>query len=172
LLEGCQSELETAIDWNDGWICCSGGAVAPDSWPETVNTVPGTGYPDIKFTKHAIERMQLRVISEEMVAKAIRKPDWTRLEDDGDTKFVRNVDGVKLHVVCKPLPDEGKWLVKSTWVRGEDDDGNRVDRYGRKLGKRKRAAPQSAKPLPLLNWFLVATLIVLVTLLLYYILSR
>ena len=121
----------------------------------------------IKYTKHAVERMQLRSITEEMVLKTIRNPDRTYIEDDGDTKFIRQVDGVKLHVVCKPLPDEAKWLVKSTWVRGEDDHGNRVDRNGRNLGKRKRVEPRSVFSLG--NVLLFAALIALVIVLLYFI---
>ncbi|MFN8377718.1 MAG: DUF4258 domain-containing protein [Anaerolineae bacterium] len=123
-------------------------------------------YKNIEFTKHAHERMQLRVITEDMVVKAIRKPDKTYLEDDGDTKFIRKVDGANLQVICKPLPDEDKWLVKSAWVRGEDDYGNRVDRQGHYLGKRKRVAPpvkaKPATPRPVLNWVLIAVLITLV----------
>jgi len=128
---------------------------------------------NIKYTNHALERMQLRAITEEMVLKAIRNPDSTYIEDDGDTKFIRKVDGVKLHVVCQPLPEEAKWLVKSTWVRGEDDHGNRVDRDGRYLGKSKRvmhtqgeARPHSA--FPWLNVLLLAVLLALVILLIYF----
>ncbi len=123
----------------------------------------------IKYSKHAVERMQLRSITEDMVLKTIRHPDRTYIEEDGDTKFIRKVDGVKLHVVCKPLPDEGAWLVKSTWVRGEDDHGNRVDRSGRYLGKRKRG--QNRPAFSPGNMLLLAGLIVLVILLLYF-LSR
>ena len=133
-------------------------------------------YADIEFTKHAHERMQLRVISEDMVVKAIRNPDKTFLEDDGDTKFIRKVNGANLQVICKPLPDENKWLVKSAWVRGEDDYGNRVDRHGHYLGKRKRVAPPAtarpAAPRPVLNWVLVGILLTLVALLILYFLTR
>jgi hypothetical protein len=111
--------------------------------------------------------MQLRAITEEMVLKTIRNPDRTYIEDDGDTKFIRQVDGVKLHVVCKPLPEEAKWLVKSTWVRGEDDHGNRVDRYGRTLGKRKRGVPRPHAAFPMFNVLLFAMLIALVIFLIY-----
>jgi hypothetical protein len=121
---------------------------------------------DIEFTNHATERMQLRAITEDMVLKTIQHPDRSYLEDDGDTKFIREVDGVQLHVVCKPLPEQGKWLVKSTWVRGEDDQGNRVDRQGHVLGKRRRAAPQPAQ-----YWVWIVILIVFVAILLY-LLSR
>jgi len=129
---------------------------------------------NIVYSKHALERMQLRAITEDMVLKTIRHPDSTYIEADGDTKFIRKVDGVKLYVVCKPLPDEAKWLVKSTWVRGEDDQGNRVDRYGHYLGKRKRAvarAPGEPRPhstFPWLNILLFAVLIALVVLLIYF----
>jgi Domain of unknown function (DUF4258) len=124
---------------------------------------------NIEYTKHAMERMQLRAITEEMILKTIRNPDSTYIEDDGDTKFIRKVDGVKLHVVCKPLPDEAKWLVKSTWVRGEDDHGNRVDRDGHYLGKRKRVVPSEPRfAFPWLNVLLLAVLITLVVLLIYF----
>jgi len=133
-------------------------------------------YTNIGFTNHARERMQLRVITEEMVVMTIRKPDKLFQEDDGDTKFIRKVNGANVQVVCKPLPDENKWLVKSAWVRGEDDYGNRVDRNGRYLGKRKRALPvakvRPATPRPVLNWVLLAVLIMLVAILIVYLLGR
>ncbi|GEM_PF-1072582 len=126
----------------------------------------------IAYTRHARERMELRAITEEMVLKAIRHPERTYIEDDGDTKFISRVDGVRLHVVCKPLPDEGKWLVKSTWVRGEDDDGNRVDRYGQRIGSRQRDAQESRLfPRWLPNAILFVIFITLMLVLLYF-LSR
>ncbi|MEO8393369.1 MAG: DUF4258 domain-containing protein [Chloroflexota bacterium] len=127
---------------------------------------------NIKYTKHALERMELRAITEEMVLKTISRPDRTYPEEDGGTKFIRQVDGVRLHVVCKPLPDEAKWLVKSTWVRGEDDNGNRVDRDGHYLGKRRRAvvrAPGEPRfAFPWVNVLLASVLIALVILLIYF----
>ncbi len=60
----------------------------------------------IAYSKHARERMELRAITEEMVLKAIRNPERTYIEDDGDTKFISRVNGVRLHVVCKSLPDD------------------------------------------------------------------
>jgi hypothetical protein len=78
-------------------------------------------YHDVLFTKHAMERMRLRRITQDMVIAAIKKPDQKKLEDDGDTKFMRTLDDRPLHVVSTYLTDEKKWLVKSVWVRGEDD---------------------------------------------------
>lgn len=119
--------------------------------------------------------MELRAISEEMVQKTIHSPNRTYLEDDGDTKFIRRVNGVTLHVVCKPVPDQNSWLVKSTWVRGEDDHGNRVDRYGRYLGKAERRAP-SPTPRPqasvLINAVLIIILIGLLIVLFYFLNRR
>ena len=76
---------------------------------------------DVVFTNHAQERMKQRSVSKDMVLQAVRKPDRTNAEADGDTKFIRDISGRQIHVVCKPLPDEKMWLVKSVWVRGEDD---------------------------------------------------
>ncbi len=132
-------------------------------------------YTNVAFSKHARERMELRVISDDMVLATIQNPDRAYLEDDGDTKFTRKVNGVELHVVCMPLPDEDKWLVKSTWVRGEDDAGYRVDRNGRRIGQAKRSQRQSKGAIQprrrfvsvdvLLLVFLIALVIVLIYLL-------
>lgn len=72
---------------------------------------------NIVFSKHARERMIERQISEELVTWTVLTPDRTYLEDDGDTKFIRRMEGGNIHVVCKPLPEEDKWLVKSVWYR-------------------------------------------------------
>jgi hypothetical protein len=81
---------------------------------------------EVKFTRHALERLELRTISRDMVIEAVTNPDRTINESDGDTKFIRELNGRMLHVVCKPLVEERKWLVKSAWIRGEDDQGNKV----------------------------------------------
>lgn len=73
------------------------------------------------LTDHAEERMKLRRITQEMIAKTLQKPDERESEADGDIKFVRTLDKRPVHVVAKYLDDEQKWLIKSVWVRGEDD---------------------------------------------------
>lgn len=85
---------------------------------------------DVVFSKHALERMDQRAVSKEMVLQAIHNPDRSYPEADGDTKFIRKVYGSKVHVVCKPLLEENKWLVKSVWIRGEND--NQSPAYRRK----------------------------------------
>lgn len=81
----------------------------------------------IILTDHARERMFLRKISQSLVQTALSKPDDRQPEADGDTEFIKSVDRKgekrKLHVIAKPLPEEGKdaWLVKTVWIRGEDD---------------------------------------------------
>lgn len=65
--------------------------------------------------------MKLRRITEQMVEQTVQKPDSKTLEDDGDTKFVKTIANRNIQVVGKYLADDRKWLVKSTWVRGEDD---------------------------------------------------
>ncbi len=74
----------------------------------------------ITYTKHAEERMRLRRISQSMISDTLTKPDRTQIEEDGDTEFIRTLNGRKVHVIAKPLANN-EWLIKSTWVRGEDD---------------------------------------------------
>jgi hypothetical protein len=76
---------------------------------------------NIVLTTHAKQRMKLRRITEDMIITAIKKPDQHYVEPDGDTKFIKTVQKRTLHVVSAYLTDERKWLVKSVWVRGEDD---------------------------------------------------
>jgi hypothetical protein len=75
----------------------------------------------IALTNHARERMALRKISEAMISEAVNNPDQSKLEEDGDTKYIKKVGGRPLHVVAAFLADEDKWLVKTVFVRGEDD---------------------------------------------------
>lgn len=78
-------------------------------------------YKNVIFTDHALDRIKLRRISQEMIVTAIRQPDQKLLEDDGDTRFIKQISGRNVQVVSTYLADEKKWLVKSAWVRGEDD---------------------------------------------------
>ncbi len=75
----------------------------------------------VVFTNHAIERMELRRITQEMVATAIYEPDKKERESDGDVEFIKTIANRKVHVIAYRLNDEQKWLVKTTWVRGEGD---------------------------------------------------
>ncbi|NDJ60661.1 MAG: DUF4258 domain-containing protein [Chloroflexi bacterium] len=83
--------------------------------------MPNREYKDIIFTEHALERSRLRRISQEMVLQTIKSPERSELEDDGDTKFIREINDRNVHVVSRFLDDERKWLIISAWVRGEDD---------------------------------------------------
>lgn len=76
---------------------------------------------NIIFTHHAIERLQLRRITQDMVVQTVYKPDRKEPEDDGDIKFIKTINGRNLHVIGHWEADEDKWLIKSAWVRGEDD---------------------------------------------------
>lgn len=78
-------------------------------------------YKQIIFTDHALERLELRRITQAMVAQTIAAPDKTEQEPDGDTEFIKTIQGRKVHVIAYRRPDNQKWLVKSTWVRGEAD---------------------------------------------------
>lgn len=82
--------------------------------------------PDYEFvpfvlTHHAKERMRLRGITASMIAHTIADPHRTQPSDDGSTKYIRFTDRRQVHVVAFYNPHQKKWIVKSTWVRGEND---------------------------------------------------
>jgi hypothetical protein len=75
----------------------------------------------VVFTDHALKRLRQRRLTREMVISAVQSPDKREREADGDTEFIRTINGRKVHVIGLYLADERKWLIKSTWVRGEED---------------------------------------------------
>lgn len=79
-------------------------------------------YQGFIFTKHALERLDSRSITQDMVVQVLRQPDETRPADKpGSTKFIKTVHDRLVHVVATYLSDQDKWLVISVWVRGEED---------------------------------------------------
>lgn len=96
--------------------------------------LPEINHETVVFTKHAREQLSLRKIGEDMVIQVMRRPSKTYNADNGKIKFIGKTAGAKLHAVCKPIPEENKWLVITLWIRGEDDAGNFVShgRYRRK----------------------------------------
>ena len=96
--------------------------------------LPSINHKTVVFTRHARERLDLRRLGEDQIIQVMRNPNSTHKIDDGKVKFIGKSMGAKVHAVCKPIPDENKWLVISLWVRGEDDAGNFTSRrkYGRK----------------------------------------
>lgn len=88
---------------------------------------PRDEVPKVKFTNHALERMKLRDILPDEVESVIFYPEKTYEDDDDKVKFIsKELDATKrtIHVVAKFLPDVNTWLVVTTYVRGEEDDGS------------------------------------------------
>ena len=78
-------------------------------------------YHNLIFSKHALERMDRRSISKEMVRRTLANPDKTFPGHSGESvKFIKTIDSRNTHVVATLLPEK-KWLIVSVWVRGEDD---------------------------------------------------
>jgi hypothetical protein len=86
----------------------------------------------IVYSKHARERMELRDVTEEQITFTVDESDSHIFEDDGDVRFMKSIrrfDGQMrlLNVVAKPLETKSrtrdKWLIKTVYVRGEEDDG-------------------------------------------------
>lgn len=85
-----------------------------------------TSYKNILFTKHALERMDKRSISKDKIWQVINHPDKTfnegsNSEKGSSKKFIKETGNRKYQVIASYLQKEKKYLVISTWVRGEDD---------------------------------------------------
>lgn len=79
-------------------------------------------YGGIIFTKHALERLDGRSITQDMVLHVLRDPEITKPTGKRDTtKFIKTLHDRRVHVVATYLHDQKKWLVVSVWVRGEED---------------------------------------------------
>lgn len=72
------------------------------------------------FTNHAWQRLSERTITADMAVATIAHPD-SRYHDSSTTKFIKTINGRKVHVVANQDTKTGQWVVVSTWVRGEAD---------------------------------------------------
>lgn len=77
-------------------------------------------YKSIIFTDHALERLEKRSITPEMVYQVVSSP-FKKHPGKTSTKFIKNLNDRNVHVVAQHLNKEKKWLIISVWVRGEDD---------------------------------------------------
>jgi len=74
------------------------------------------------FSNHAMDRLDLRSITQDMVVQTLKHPEITKPGDKPTTtKFIKTVNGRRLHVVASYLANQKQWLVISVWVRGEND---------------------------------------------------
>lgn len=74
------------------------------------------------FTKHALQRLSERSISQDAAEAVLSHPDSTVPgKKPGTVKFIRQLQGRNIQLVATYLDDQKKWLVVSAWVRGEDD---------------------------------------------------
>jgi len=77
---------------------------------------------DFIFTKHSLERLNQRSISQDSAESVLRNPDRTEPgKKEGTIKFIRTVHGRNVQLIATYLNDQKKWLVVSAWVRGEND---------------------------------------------------
>ena len=92
----------------------------------TFDGEPTEQHPGIMFTNHALERMALRSIFPDEVKQTIIYPRETFDDEEGKVKFIGKELTLNraVHVIGRFVPEEDKWLVISTWVRGEEDDGS------------------------------------------------
>src|SRR3989304_4172876 len=74
---------------------------------------------NLVFSKHALERLNDRVLTQDAIEQTIANPDKT-YPKKGNTKFIRTVNNRLIHVIATPIENH-QWLVISAWVRGEED---------------------------------------------------
>ncbi|MDH5533847.1 MAG: DUF4258 domain-containing protein [Candidatus Pacebacteria bacterium] len=77
-------------------------------------------YKNLVFTNHAFDRIKGRTITKDAVYQTIKNSS-KKFKQGQSTKFIKTVNGRKIHAVANYLKNENKWLVISVWVRGEDD---------------------------------------------------
>ena len=74
------------------------------------------------FTKHALQRLNERSISQNMAEMVLRQSDKTEPgKKPGTVKFIRRIHDRNVQLVGTYLDDQKKWLIVSAWVRGEED---------------------------------------------------
>lgn len=73
------------------------------------------------LTTHAKERMRLRNITTKMIAETLAQPHSTQPQKDDATKYIRFINRRELHVIAFYNAKQKKWIIKSTWIRGEND---------------------------------------------------
>jgi len=78
-------------------------------------------YKNIIFTNHAFERIADRSISKHSVYETINFPDRKQNKPGSTKKYNKTIHGRKYQVIAQYKSDQKKYLVISTWVRGEDD---------------------------------------------------
>lgn len=76
-------------------------------------------YKNLVFSKHALERLSGRSLTQAAIHQTISDPERT-FQNQGNTKFIRTLNGRRIHVVATPI-EQRRWLIVSAWVRGEED---------------------------------------------------
>lgn len=96
----------------------------------------------VTFTRHALERMELRKISRTDVKETLLNPEKRFDKDDGTTRFISQALSLNrtIHVVASFVQEDNAWNIISTWVRGEEDDGS-LSNYVPKRATRKDDSP-------------------------------
>lgn len=72
------------------------------------------------LTNHAQERLRLRHLAASDLEEVLKDPD-KKFNNRDNVKFIKTVDGRRIHVVANFDARKKDWVVVSAWVRGEDD---------------------------------------------------
>jgi hypothetical protein len=78
-------------------------------------------YKNVVFSKHALQRIHKRHISQDAIVRTLKSPAEKETEHNGNVKFIKAIEEREIHVIANWLEDENRWIVVSAWVRGEED---------------------------------------------------
>ena len=78
-------------------------------------------YKNLILSHHAEQRAKQRAIGFGAIYQTVNFPDIEKSQENDQIKFQKIIKGRHYQVVAVYLREEEKWLVLSTWVRGEED---------------------------------------------------
>jgi len=78
-------------------------------------------YKNLILSHHAEQRAKQRSIGLGAIHQTVNYPDLEKKQEKDQIKFQKYIGGRQYQVVTVYLKEEQKWLVLSTWVRGEND---------------------------------------------------
>lgn len=79
----------------------------------------GRMYKGIILTDHALERMQQRRVTEEMVLSTLSRPDRSRYADAKEKFIYNKTFGREMVEVVASQNEKKEWVVVSVWSRPE-----------------------------------------------------
>lgn len=78
-------------------------------------------YKNLILSHHAEQRAKQRSIGLGAIHQTVNYPDIEKSQENNQIKFQKIIKNRHYQVIATYLREEEKWLILSTWVRGEED---------------------------------------------------